>query len=222
MSQLVFSYVDKTGDKALDVWFDIAAYISNDHDGVQSYYEKHAWLKTFILPTDLSTSSHSLHKASELKYGGITDDLRDAKVEFEVRPLEFIQHIEEFSGIMETRDLCNLLIRHLGKSRKEEKTDENLRYWLWLQTEVMAINSSRTASIDNVTYSADADIPKQIQSSIRRYRETGPEFPYNTTASQFEAYVKRSTEKEELERREIGTVMLTDISRIRTLICLPS
>lgn len=206
ISQLRFSHVEKEDDISHDMWFDMVTYISDNHDGVQSYYEKHAWLKCFVLPFN-SASSKEFGKNLPEKFGRISGDLREARIEFELRPLEFIEHIEEFSGLLRTRDLCKQLVGYLGKEETEEKRDSNLQFWIWLQAEILAIDSPKAASTDTGTeaYTNEQEIPKRIQSSVQKYRESHPESSYNTAANQFGAFLERSNKKEELQRTEMGT-----------------
>lgn len=57
----------------------MVVYLSDSNDGVRSHHKKRHWLARFILPFDPENSS------------GVSEDFQAARVEFELRPTEFVE-----------------------------------------------------------------------------------------------------------------------------------
>lgn len=106
-----------------DLWFDMVVYLSESDDGVRLYHTKHQWLESFILPGP-SDSSRIL-----------AEEFQAARIAFELKPAEFIRHIEKFSKILKTRDLCDLLMEYFEKGN----TMALLNLWIDIQAEIVPL-----------------------------------------------------------------------------------
>lgn len=184
ITQLLYS-VDKGYSYYVepDVWFDMVAYTSDSNDGVRSYHEKYHWLERFILPFDPENSSD------------ISDDFHGARIEFELRLGEFIEHIEKFSELLKIRDLCKLLLEEYIEKETYEKTkDLKLRFWIELHVQILDImRPPKLPSTAATTHTHD------LQSS--KFRDSNPGESYSSAAGQLQKFWARSINDEELKKK---------------------
>jgi hypothetical protein len=179
ITQLLFSDVEKGYSEHLksDVWFDIVTYISSSNDGVRSYHEKHHWLERFIIPFDPEISSE------------VSEGFQGARVEFELAPAEFIGHIERFSELLKTRDLCKLLLEYLGKSTDKDKRYSKLQFWISLQVTILDImQSARSLSTATTTHTYDSKSSDRIRQSLQQFRESSPGDSCSSAAGQLQEF----------------------------------
>lgn len=128
IAQIIFSDVEKYFKYlSHDDWFDIVTYLSNPHDGARSYHQQNPWLECFILPWESKTFSDG------------SEVFQSAYIKYELAPSEFIERIEGFSKLLQTRDLCKLLIERLADDIDEDKTCLRLQFWMSLQAEILEI-----------------------------------------------------------------------------------
>ena len=173
-----------------EFWYDMVAYMSDSNDGVRSYLEKYQWLDCFILPFDPENSSR-------------TSDFQGARVEFEVRPAEFIGHIETFSKLLKIRDLCELLLTDLGVETDEEKRDQKLESWIefhtFIQYTVQPLQSSDSAGRIARWFELCSS---RLKLSLQKYRHSDPGQSYSTAADQMQNVLARMANIKELEKRQ--------------------
>ena len=158
IAQVLFLDFDKGYHEHLnlDVGLNMAAYISKPTDEVHSYCEKYRWLERFILPFDLETSNE------------ISEDFHDAHVAFELAPAEFAEHIERFSELLETRDICKLLFRYLGEIDNKDNRYSMLQFWVPLQAAIFnIITSVRSSNIATTIEPYDQDLSDRLGLSLQ-------------------------------------------------------
>ena len=190
INQLLFSDVQKEYIEHLkpQIWFNMVAYISKANDGVRSYHEQHRWLECFILPLDLKASSKAF------------EDFHNAHVAFELAPAEFTERVERFSELLETRDLCRLLMENLGNNTDKDERYSKLRFWISLQANILDIMQPPGDSMTSTTISAhDLVFSDRIQSSLQQFRKSGPAHSHFSAADQLEKFLNRLTNDDELQ-----------------------
>ena len=192
IEQLAFSDIDKGYSEHIntDVWFDMVEYISKPTDGVRSYHEKYRWLENFILPLDLDRPREVL------------EDFHDARVAFELAPTEFTEHIERFSELLKTRDLCRLLIKYLGDGSKDEQYSK-VHLWTQLQADIIYILRPSENRDNHISMQGcDLEATNRVGLSLRHFQDSGPEDYDSSAAGLLQEFLKRLTRDEESQKTE--------------------
>ena len=189
IDRILYSTVHKRYSEYVepDVWFDMVTYISDPNDGVRSYYEKYHWLERFILPFDPENSRE------------VSDDFQGARVEFELRPGEFIEHIEKLSQLLKTRDLCKELLNYFSNETHDETRDWKVRFWTELYARILGIMGPPKFE-DGPWY--DSQSSYGVELSLKKYRDSNPGEPYSSAAGQLQKFWARSINDEVLKKEE--------------------
>lgn len=196
--RIIFSNVNKGYYTSTnpDVWFDIAKYTSDSsdtsdpEDGVRSYHSRHRWLECLILPSDPDNS------------GEVSEDFHEACVEFELRPGEFIEHVDRFSELLKARDLCKQLLKYLGQETNEEKRDKRVSFWIELQVQIRAIMQPPRYSVTAIaekTY--DSESFDRVVQSLQKYRHSSPKEPYSSASIQLQRFLEQSVDDKESKKK---------------------
>lgn len=192
ITQLLSSNVQKTYFEHLndDVWFDIVSYISNPVDGARSHHQKHPWLECFILPLNEKVPSE------------VSEFFQSAHIKFELAPTEFILHVERFSELLKIRDLCQRLLGWIENSTNEDQRYSKLHFWISLQAEIYDIVQSGKSSSTASTQVQPSETLDRIQSSLRRFRDSGVVDSFSSAAKHLQNFLKRSIDVKELQISE--------------------
>ena len=189
IAQLVFTDVEKKYFEYLthDDWFDIVTYISNSDDGARSYHQQNPWLECFILPWSLKASSE------------VSKIFQSAHVKFELAPTEFIEKVERFSKLLQTRDLCKLLLEYLGNDINEDRSSSMLQFWMSLQAGILEImQSEKSLSTALITQALGSQSFNQTQGFLQHFRESRFETSYLSVPTQLQDFLTRSTDDKEM------------------------
>lgn len=171
-----------------ELWYDMVVYMSDSNDGVRSYLEKYQWLDCFILPFDPENSSR-------------ISDFQGAHVEFELRPAEFIRHIETFSKLLKIRDLCEILLMDLGEETDEEKRDQKMQSWMEFHTDIQYFVQPLQSSDGAGRIARRFELcSSRLKLSLQKYRHSGQSY-FSTAADQMQNIFARRANIKEVEKR---------------------